>query len=407
MWDNDTMEMETKQFPGTLELITGDFLRHSPEYHQWRIQDRAHKRTKYPDSLELYDDLAVSYSKLGADSTAIVWMLKSDSMMPNRYETIANLGTFYIHAGDLETGKRYIEKAIQINPKAHFGREMIQLELVNYILKQRERGSIGLPLSVRTPSWHYGSYHNNPEKGQNFYHHLKNAGISKEAGIKGLEGMMRFGNYNAPILLEALGDLLVGTNNEEDESEPRHLIRWAYESAATSGDQKKWAKKIEIATEAMPSSRRFRKKGEKMYATAQRKAELHYNNIRDNERLWIMSGQNVDSLFKAVYFDVDPEDRFTNYINPKLEEYRDFFQMDSTDQVRTFQTKLEQLMASQSLKVQNNSKVASQQGEEEPQMNQVLKKAFQKDPTIWYLLVLAVILGVGFTALRLFWRRKR
>ena len=33
-WDYDTIKRERTRFPGTLELITGKFLRHSPEFYE-------------------------------------------------------------------------------------------------------------------------------------------------------------------------------------------------------------------------------------------------------------------------------------------------------------------------------------------------------------------------------------
>ena len=47
LWDWDTRQMERRRFPGTLEMITGKFVRHSPAYYQWRIQDRT-KRIRSP-----------------------------------------------------------------------------------------------------------------------------------------------------------------------------------------------------------------------------------------------------------------------------------------------------------------------------------------------------------------------
>ncbi|MGH6644977.1 MAG: hypothetical protein ACRED3_20010, partial [Bradyrhizobium sp.] len=40
LWDSDTLKQERSRFPTTLELITGKFLRHSPEFYKWRIEDR-------------------------------------------------------------------------------------------------------------------------------------------------------------------------------------------------------------------------------------------------------------------------------------------------------------------------------------------------------------------------------
>ena len=65
MWDYDTLKMERSRFPDTLELITGKFLRHSPEFYQWRIKDREQRLKDHPSELGLYDDLGVAYDKIG------------------------------------------------------------------------------------------------------------------------------------------------------------------------------------------------------------------------------------------------------------------------------------------------------------------------------------------------------
>lgn len=43
LWDYDTLAEERRQFPSALELMTGKFLRHSPEFYEWRIADREKK----------------------------------------------------------------------------------------------------------------------------------------------------------------------------------------------------------------------------------------------------------------------------------------------------------------------------------------------------------------------------
>lgn len=126
LWDTDTLEMERQKFPTTLELITGKFLRHSPQFYQWRIDDRQKKLTADPERVEYYDDLAVAHDKLGRPEQAIELMLKKDQIKPGLYETHANLATFYIHAGDLQKGLEEVDKALAINPDAHFGREKYQ-----------------------------------------------------------------------------------------------------------------------------------------------------------------------------------------------------------------------------------------------------------------------------------------
>jgi len=49
-------------------------VQHSPEYYYWKVADRLRRLRKVSDSPELYDDLAVAYSKLGLDEKAIKWI---------------------------------------------------------------------------------------------------------------------------------------------------------------------------------------------------------------------------------------------------------------------------------------------------------------------------------------------
>ena len=311
LWDNDTIEMETKQFPDTLDLITGNFLRHSQEYYQWKIVDRNEKIKHHPDSLELYDDLAVSYSKIGKDSLAIQLMLKKDSISPGMYTTMANLGTFYIHHGDSRTGKKYIEKAIEINPDAHFGREVIQLELVKYALNKRDKGVTGLPLCEETPVWYYGRRkQNNPF---NFYKHLVKTNIKVSEGVKGVEGMLRFGNFDSPVLLEALGDVLLEDNGGRNVNPPRNLATMAYLKAGMEAPKysKLYREKAGVAFEAVGDSKgKFKKVTEVLEEGIQRGQE-NFARIRANEIYWIISGINPEEEYRKHYYNNESKTRLS------------------------------------------------------------------------------------------------
>ena len=138
LWDWDTLQMERRRFPGTLEMITGKFVRHSPAYYEWRIQDRTKRMRSPAEDPGLADDLAVAYSKLGRHAEGIALLEQVLAAHPDRYETLANLGTIHMLAGDLKVGKEYVDRAIVINPDAHFGREKYQSLLAEYFLTKRK-----------------------------------------------------------------------------------------------------------------------------------------------------------------------------------------------------------------------------------------------------------------------------
>ena len=119
LWDWDTLQMERRRFPGTLEMITGKFVRHSPAYYEWRIQDRTKRMRSPAEDPALADDLAVAYSKLGRHAEGIALLEQVLAAHPDRYETLANLGTIHMLAGDLKVGKEYVDRAIVVNPDAH------------------------------------------------------------------------------------------------------------------------------------------------------------------------------------------------------------------------------------------------------------------------------------------------
>jgi tetratricopeptide (TPR) repeat protein len=126
IWDYDTLLQEKARFPSALEVIAGKFPRHSREFYEWRIQDRLRRLKSNPDNLAAYDDLAVAYEKTGDHAKAIALMIEKEHKKPGLYETAANLATFHMLAGNWEEGLKHVDRALAINPNAHFGREKYQ-----------------------------------------------------------------------------------------------------------------------------------------------------------------------------------------------------------------------------------------------------------------------------------------
>ncbi len=329
LWDYDTIQMERQRFPEINELIAGKFLRHSPEFYQWRIKDRENRLRQSPDSLALYDDLAVSYSKLENNKKAIEVILRKEKLKPGMYETYANLGTFYIHDGQLEKGLEYINKAIEINPNAHFGREIYQKHLVEYILmkKKNNDGKLLLPLSNHTYSEIETPVKQNKNKTeeekqkedinrQNFEEFLRKrfrydtkdrdsiiklyTKVYKPKVIQGITGMMKFGNHDSPILLEALGDILRLIDPEAS----NQLAARAYMKAYNKTKQPIYKIKAEesIAGQKKLTKERFAQEFEQ----EEEEGKKFYDQIRQDEMEWIHKGINPEIAFAEKYYQ-DPK----------------------------------------------------------------------------------------------------
>ncbi|MFK7766688.1 MAG: tetratricopeptide repeat protein [Mariniblastus sp.] len=294
LWDYDTLAMERSAFPGTHELIVGHFVRHSDAYYKWRIEDRSQLPPE-ERSIADYDDIAVAYDKIGQHDKAIDVIKEKIARWPeqNRYESEANLGTFLIHSGDLEAGLEHIKKAIELNPDAHFGREIYQQRLVEFILFRQSDLGADPRLKNRASSFYRFLTHD--EDGE--YVSLSTKQVDE--AIKGISGMIRFGNHDSPILLAALGSL----HSHRDDSSmiaARAYLRASYETdnAETSNDFRNLA----IANLEMQVSHDIgRVESELKDEIAQ--AKQLAAEIESDEKAWAEAGLNLDEKFKAKYYD--------------------------------------------------------------------------------------------------------
>ena len=299
LWDYDTLAMERNRFPGTHELIVGYFPRHSDAFYQWRIDDRL----KVPVSQRTpqdYNDIAVAYDKLGQQDKAIQTIEAKILKWPkeNRYESEANLGTFLIHSGKLQEGVNHLSKAIEINPDAHFGREKYQVLLVEYMIQKRAPNQ---PENThRQIGFGFCNFIlqkmalDDPNAAQTKV-------VIKEA-IEGVSGMLRFGHHDSPVLLEALGDLLMGLEMRPNESDKRLAAR-AFRMAAYSSTDKvdnerliaKTKRAVKLIESVSISDIERKLVDERLLADELAKR------IETDELAWINNKENVDELFAAKY----------------------------------------------------------------------------------------------------------
>ena len=314
LWDFDTLEMERQRFPSTLELITGEFLRHSKEFYEWRIDDRKRRLEAGGKDVALYDDLAVAYDKTGQQELAIETALKTEELFPGRYETAANLGTFYIHSQKFEQGLVHIGQALEINPDAHFGREEYQKLLVEYVIEKRQNGQLSLPMEPeggRHLCCGFASFvllkkGIEPEKGERAYGEVAQEELDR--ALKGVQGMMRFGNHRSPVLLEALGDLLMHNSAQYNGLQ---LAARAYLAASEAPEQPAIVKAAyrALAEEALvmqlanpPSHEQMTLAAlEDAFRQESADATAWYDALAADERSWIQDGLNPEAEFTKKY----------------------------------------------------------------------------------------------------------
>ena len=312
LWDYDTLQQERSRFPNTLELITGWFPRHSDAFYHWRLQDRTSRLAKNPEDKEAYDDLAVAYEKLGDHKRAIEIIQQKEERWPGEYETAANYGTFLIHQGKFKEGLVEIRRAIEINPDAHFGREIYQQKLVEYVLSCKGEGDEGvsLPLTGEVPLSSYGM----PKGFAEFVLASKaidlrdSEAVAQEIALaqKGVLGMMRFGNHDSPILLEALASLLL-VGREQGDAKRLAVRALLKASEETKGEVS--AAYRELAADAL-DLQTIKPGNSQQIPLAQvadrfsqelQAAEEWYAELERDEKRWIEEGADPEAKFQEKY----------------------------------------------------------------------------------------------------------
>lgn len=321
IWDHDTIKMERSRFPTALELITGKFLRHSPEFYRWRIEDRLKKLETDPNDVRALDDLAAAYDKTGQHDRAIEVAHSIEKIQPGRYETAANLGTFLIHAGRLEEGLEHIERAIEINPDAHFGREVVQKQLVEYVLARRASGATMPLATVVVPKDEDGHAALHLKVKDSFVSFLRTAKkassgnegaalhlIELDAAIKGVLGMMRFGTHSSPVLLEALGFLLAAIELQETHDakmlSSRAFLMAARQAETPEAKDAYRALAPSVLHMQTPSRGTEQITLEEVEETFQREladAESWYADLRSKEIRWVRESDDPEAEFDKLY----------------------------------------------------------------------------------------------------------
>jgi len=306
IWDTDTMAAERSRMPDVADLIAGNFPRHSREFHAWRRLQGEKLIERRAAHVGTYDDLAVSLHKMGDHKLAIETMRTKELLFPGLYETRSNLGTFYIYTGQLNEALKSIEEALVINPNAHFDREKYQHWLVEWI-QERQKAGAGKPLEnerfERAMGKPFGFALFVARKESARAGHVDKPEITLrqlDDAIFGVSGMMRFADFDNPLLLEALGDLLLAGDVRTNVAQ---LACLSYLHASRKAvDEKERERLLALAQSAGAVTPDFKLgRYEKLLDADLAKGSALAEKIRQDEIAWIAAGKDASAEFKKKY----------------------------------------------------------------------------------------------------------
>ncbi len=310
LWDTDTLAAEQARFPEIAELITGMFPRHSKEFHAWRLLHSETLIAQGKGGPVAFDDLAVSQHKLGDHRAAIETMHSKEKLFPGLYETRSNLGTFHIYTDELDSASKWIREALAVNPDAHFGREKYQLWLVEWAQertkappppineKQRFDLAQGIPKGFAAFVARRASNQVQAERESGKVIALTRR--EQSSTLRGLFGMMWFADFDNPLLLEALGDVLIAGDVTTNASQMAALAYLhASRRAAKIEEKERLHDLFKASLSFIPDVKV--ENYEKKLDSGLTKGAAYFESVRQDELKWIKSGLDAGFEFQQKY----------------------------------------------------------------------------------------------------------
>ncbi len=231
VWDEDTIDDEIRGVPSAEVLITNRWFRHDDIVYRRRIEKLSEKSEL---SLDELDTLAMAYERLGERARALdILGLKREALISkpdtdHQYRFHANRGTVLAHTGDFDGAIQELERAIAINPDAHFGREKFQVLAIRYIRDAKANSDLWAEhnfLSYAGFSFEASDY----GLVRSFRDRTKGGTpLNPEEAYEAVGGMLRFGGQEGAELYRTLGDILACQGHKT-------LAWWFYKYALEKG----------------------------------------------------------------------------------------------------------------------------------------------------------------------------
>lgn len=137
-WDWETYHAEAKSLPCVFDALLGYWPEHTDAYHRTRIEAADQALRWVPGWTEGLDAKGLSLMKLGRMKEAQAVMDQRLALAPDAYPGHANLGTLFTFTGDYDQALTHIDRAMAIEPQAHFGREKYHRALVVFLQRVAE-----------------------------------------------------------------------------------------------------------------------------------------------------------------------------------------------------------------------------------------------------------------------------
>ena len=325
IWDSDTLADELRGIPDAFSLISGRWVRHSDAYYRARLANLPALLDKAPARLALYDDLAVAHEYLGDDAKAIEVMRRKGKQLaktPNKeqqYRYHANLGTFYAHAAlrgrlakGFERALSELDKALEINPEAHFGRERFQVDLIRYALAAKQDPTLWTKHSFLTWSGYQieKRYWSGRMARTSFTAKHREIAKKKKAtwqqAYTAVAGMLRFGGIEGGELYRCLGDLFMIRQD-------LHLAWWAYRRAEERGHPAR--AQLAVARKSIERHWRETKKHVRAARSLQVPTERIYGSVRANAKAWRAAFAKAEARAIEAKRDVSKDEQLRALVN--------------------------------------------------------------------------------------------
>lgn len=314
-WTWETYHAEAKSLPCVFDAVLGFWPKHTARYHEIRIEAAQSALRWAPLWTDGLDAKGVSQMKLGRLEEARATMQTRLQIDEDAYPAHANLGTLLTFSGEYDAALEHIDRAMKIEPQAHFGREQYHRALVVFLQRVAADPKVAtrenfLGIELTKQQRLHGS--------KRTYASLEIDGDSASAFDALVSMITVYGADQVPELYLALGELLAARGD-------RRLAYAAYRRARALGHPRKaelmrWSKALdevlyrEYAARVGPSHRRRHREPRGDYRGISHKFASRLGSAKKFQRDWarwenealdeglpIWTGEGLDTIYARMH----------------------------------------------------------------------------------------------------------